>query len=349
MADNTVIPRLIRKGDTIAFVSPSTRLNDVCPAALARAKAHLESLGFFVKIIFHGTLKGSLIEQVQQRVDEVHEAFRDPEVRAILCSSGGNHANELLRRLDYDLIRANPKIFCGYSDITSLHGALLTQAHLRTFYGPTSIHEFGDYPKPIDFTTDHFLKLLHSAPGRPVGPFPRSREWAKELPSYITSGNPSSEEPRALSPSPPWTWLRSGKATGRIFGGVLTSLLDLAGTKFWPNLHGGILLLETSFGTNLGDPVPLEKTRSQLADLSNMGIFDQINGLVFGRLVGQSEEMDRKFSEILLYQCHGTKFPILINVDFGHTDPVLTIPLNALISMDSEKDELVGLEPSVVE
>ncbi|KAF2789728.1 peptidase S66, LD-carboxypeptidase A [Melanomma pulvis-pyrius CBS 109.77] len=348
MSDDTIIPRALKKGDTIAFVSPSTRFNDILPAVFSRAAAYLESLGFHVKVIFHGPLKGSFIENIQQRRDELHEAFADTEVKAIICTSGGNHANELLRHLNYELIRANPKIFCGYSDITNLHGALLTQARLRTFYGPTSI-ELGCFPRPLEFSSSHLLTVVHDAPGEPVGAFPRSREWAKNLPSFVTGKDANSKEPQELSSSPPWKWLRPGKATGRILGGVLTSLLDLAGTKFWPDFNGAILLLESSFGNNVGDPVPLTKTRYQLADLANIGVFDQIHGLVFGRLVGQSDEMDKAFAEILLGQCYGTNFPIVMNVDVGHTDPVLTIPLNSLIRMDSEKDELVGLEPSVVE
>ena len=82
--------------------------------------------------------------------------------------------------------------------------------------------------------------------------------------------------------------------------------------------------------------------------MANIGVFDQINGLVFGRAVGQTEEMEKELAELLLFACHGTDFPIVMNVDVGHTDPKLTIPLNSLMSMDSEKDELVGLEPGVL-
>jgi muramoyltetrapeptide carboxypeptidase len=347
MRDDTTIPRALEKGDTIALVSPSTRFNQLLPSGLARSERYLESVGFHVKIIFHGPLTGTFIENIQQRVDELHEAFSDATVKAVICTSGGSHANELVGRLDYELIRANPKIFIGYSDITTLHGALVTQAGLRTFYGPTSISELGTFPKPLKFTTDHLLKVL-CEPDGPVGAFPRSKEWARDLPSFIAGDDPTSEIPQKLSPSPTWTWLRPGEATGRIFCGVLTSFLELAGTKYWPELNGTILLLESSFGNNLGDPVPLAKTRSQLSQLRNMGVFEQIKGLIFGRLVGQNAEMDKDLAQILLGQCDGWTFPILMNVDVGHTDPVLTVPVGALVRLDSEADEWAGLEPSVV-
>jgi muramoyltetrapeptide carboxypeptidase LdcA involved in peptidoglycan recycling len=344
MADK-ITPPALKTGDTIALVSPSTRLNETWPAVLNRSIAHLKSLGFQIKVIY-SPLQGSFTDQIKQRVEELHSAFADPEVQAILTTMGGNHANELSRRLDYDLIRKNPKIFCGYSDTTNLHGALYTQAGLRTFYGPAAITEFGDFPKPMEFTTNHFLKVLCDGK-EPIGKIPRSIQWARELPSFTTTGDQAHEQPRTLVPTPAWKWLRPGKAEGRIWGGVLTSLLELAGTPYWPDMSGGILLIESSFGNTIFDPVPTEKTRYQLGDLANIGVFDQINGLIFGRINGQSEQLDAELAEVLLGQTEDWSFPILTNVDVGHTAPNLTIPLGSLVRLDSEKDEWVILEPSV--
>jgi len=348
MSSGTLIPPALQKGDTIALISPSARLNEVLSAALARTRSQLEGLGFNTKVIYHGALSGPHISQVDKRVDELNSAFADPSVKAIICTSGGNHASELLRRIDYDLVRKNPKIFSGYSDITCLHNALLTQAGLRTFYGPTCLIEFGVFPAPIQFTVDHFLKVLCN-PGQAVGPFPRSKEWAPDLPSFVVGKDKDAEDAQVLVPSPNWRWVRPGKGEGRILGGVFTSLLETAGTKFWPDFQGAILLLETSFSpAQLGAPVPVARTRSQLAQLANIGIFDQINGLVFGRQVGQSEQFDAEVAQLLLDQCYGTNFPILMNADFGHTDPKLTLPLGSLVRLDAEKDEFVGLEPAVL-
>lgn len=101
-------------------------------------------------------------------------------VKAIICAIGGLSANELLPHLDYELIKANPKIFCGYSDITLLHHAFFTQAGLQTFYGPAAITQLGEFPKPLDFTLSHFLKVLQTT-GKPVGALPRSIEWTEEF------------------------------------------------------------------------------------------------------------------------------------------------------------------------
>jgi muramoyltetrapeptide carboxypeptidase LdcA involved in peptidoglycan recycling len=119
-------------------------------------------------------------ETVLLRCHEIHSAFRDPEVKAIICTIGGLSANELLPHLDYDLIKANPKIFCGYSDITLLHHAIFTQTGLQTFYGPAAITQFGEYPKPLNFTLSHFLKVLQGVE-KPIGALPRSIEWTEEF------------------------------------------------------------------------------------------------------------------------------------------------------------------------
>lgn len=96
---------------------------------------------------------------LKTRVDELHEAFRDDEVHSIICCIGGLTANEILPHLDYELIREHPKIFVGSSDITLLHYALLAGAGLRTFYGPSAIMQLGEYPAPLDFTWEHFVRV----------------------------------------------------------------------------------------------------------------------------------------------------------------------------------------------
>ena len=342
----TTIPRALRKGDTIAFISPSARLNQIFPHPIGRAKAWLEHLGYHVKIIFNISPPKSFRDSVLQRCEEIHSAFRDTSVKAIICTVGGSHSNELLPHLNYDLIRANPKIFCGYSDITVLHYAFFTQANLRTFYGPAALTELGDYPQPLPFTADHFLAMLTeegSPSGKSMGPVPRSLEWAPGLPEFGPQ-----EVSRELAPSPKWTWLRPGRATGRIFGGCLPSMLHLSGTKFWPDYRGRILLLETPMGEKMEDPLPLVVVQSQMADLVNLGVMEVISGLVVGRPYGFDEKGREEFAQMIADQCYGTDFPILLNVDVGHSDPILTMPLDALCSLDSEKDEFGILEVGVI-
>jgi muramoyltetrapeptide carboxypeptidase LdcA involved in peptidoglycan recycling len=166
METKTTIPRSLRKGDTIAFISPSARRNSIFPAPLDRAKAYLESLENQVKIIYSDISSLSHKKSILARCDEIHSAFADPSITAIICTAGGTSSNELLKHLNYALIRSHPKIFCGFSDITVLHYAFLTQAHLRTFYSPEAIKHLGDYPRPMEFTLSHFLAMLTEEGGR---------------------------------------------------------------------------------------------------------------------------------------------------------------------------------------
>ena len=338
-----LLPPVLNPGDTIAFISPSARLNEVQSGALQRAKNCFEHLGYKTKIIFNSTPK-TFKDTVRLRCDEIHAAFSDPEVKAIVCTIGGSHANELLNHLDYELIRSNPKIFCGYSDITVLHCAISTQTGLVTFYGPAALSEFGEYPKPFEFTLNHFVNVVQ---GNGVGPVPRSLEWAEKLPDYFIGSSPL--KPRKLSPNPGWTWLRPGKAKGRIFGGFLPSLLHLAGTKYWPDLKDKILVLENPTGEALGGPLSLTSTRAKMAKLVNIGVFGQIKGLVIGRPFGYNEVMRKEFAQMVNDQCDGTDFPVLLDVDIGHTSPIVTIPLNIMVSLDSSVDEFYILEQCVVD
>ena len=179
-----ILPQVLKARDTIAFISPSARLNRVFPTRVCRAEEAFEKLGFRVKIFFSDVSPPTFRETVLLRCSEIHSAFLDPEVKAIICTIGGLSANELLPHLDYDLIKANPKIFCGYSDITLLHHAIFTQTGLHTFYGPAAITQFGEFPEPLDFTIKHFQKVLQNAE-EAIGSLPRSIAWTEEFLDWV--------------------------------------------------------------------------------------------------------------------------------------------------------------------
>ncbi|RDW94398.1 hypothetical protein BP5796_00161 [Coleophoma crateriformis] len=344
---DTIVPAALRKGDSIAFVSPSKRLNTSHPAALKRAKDFFEARGYKVKVIFDETKTEGLRATTLKRCEELHSAFRDPEVKAVLCTSGGHGADELLRHLDYELIRANPKIFAGYSDITQLIYAIFPNTGLRGFYAPAAITEFADLPAPPSFTVDHFFHVLANPTNEAVGPIPQSKEWFPDLAKFLVE-DPSSEEPRVSRPNPGWKWLRPGKTTGRLHGGSFGVLYQFKGTKFCPSSHRGkTLMIETSMGASLREPLSFAQLRLQLSQLVNTGLFDEIAGLLVGRWYGYNDDERLEAEMLLLEFLEGTGFLILSNVDFGHTDPPLTIPFDALASLDSEKNEFVVLEAGV--
>jgi len=356
--DRGILPPALKPGDTIALLSPSSRLNDIFPLRVSRATTAIEAIGFAVKKIYTAiSPTASHHEQIQHRVAELHSAFSDPQVTAIICTIGGLSSNELLPFVDWELITKNPKIFVGYSDITLLHLAMAKMTGLRTFYGPAAITQFGEFPKPLDFTVQNFLHVLRPRIENVVGEMPRSSQFTDEFGDWGDEG--SNPKTRTLESNPGWEWLRKGKCEGRMTGGCLPSLLQLAGTKYWPEMQGKILLLENPEGERPDGPLPMELTRSMMGNLVNLGVFEQIVGLVVGRPTGYVGEELREYEKMMLDMCSGVAmegerkgekrgFPILAGVNVGHTDPLLTVPLEALMKLDSGEDSWQVLEPGVM-
>ncbi|KAF2148569.1 peptidase S66, LD-carboxypeptidase A [Myriangium duriaei CBS 260.36] len=342
---NAQIPRLER-GDLIAFVSPSARLNNLFSHRIERGVAFFEKAGYRVRVIFD-QLSDDYATGIQQRCDELHQAFRDPEIKAIICTIGGNSCNELLEHLDYDLIRHNPKIFCGFSDITLLHAAFWSQAGLHTFYGPAVITNFADYPTPLSFISENFFSTVCGRGISGPAPVPRSPGWSQEWLDWL---DPVTDRtPRTLQPTASKTrWLRPGQATGRLLGGCLPSVMQTLATKYSPNYTGAVLLLETPEAEHRPDaPWGVEQARSALTDLRNAGVLGKITGLVLGRPFLYDQEMTERFEQVVLEQCRGTDFPVLANVDVGHTHPIATLALGCLVRLDSEADAFELLESAV--
>lgn len=351
-------PPALRRGDTIALVAPSSRINHIFPLRIQRARLFLESQGFAVKEIYTADLHPtSHRARVAARAAELHAAFADPSVRAVVACIGGLSANELLPHLDYALLRASPKIFVGSSDMTLLHHALLAGAGLRTFYGPSAITAMGEYPQPLEFTWRHFLKTLvddsdagTSASSSIVGPLPRSVEYTDEFLDF--GGEPANLRRRTMQPSPAWKWLRpcpSGTPVveGRVFGGCLPSVLQLFGTPWAASYKSRVLLLELPEGVEMASAWPLELARWNLGDLGTRGVWNDIVGLVLGRPYRHTAEETAEWEAMVLELTEGYDFPVLANVDVGHTDPMLTLPLDAMCRLDSEKDEWSILETAV--
>ncbi|HEX5564736.1 MAG TPA: LD-carboxypeptidase, partial [Sporosarcina sp.] len=132
-----IIPEKLKRGDEIRIIAPSRSASILSEEGVHAAKGRLENLGFVVsfgKHVFDKDLQSST--SIQQRVDDLHEAFADKSVNGILTVIGGFNSNELLPYIDYELIKENPKVFCGYSDITAIGTAISTQTGMVTYSGP---------------------------------------------------------------------------------------------------------------------------------------------------------------------------------------------------------------------
>lgn len=357
-----IVPPALQPGQTIAFVSPSARLNNILPTALSRAKDLFTAEGYHVRELF--TPDTGIQSSITNRLSELRTAFTDPSISAVVCTIGGPSFNELLPALlaDKDLqaaIRANPKVVVGYSDITGLHWFLHATTGLRTFYGPCPFPELceprageeGDHTdSALGFCTRHLLRAITDP--APIGDVARSPTYAP-YPAVVFKEPESLARPR-LAPTGGWTWLRPGRAQGRLFGGCLTVMARLGGVRgVVPDWRGRIVFFETAMGDDDVSGNPLGRVRAGVADLIAQGVFDDAAGLVVGRPFGYDSPKARAqyagvIKELL---CEGRlaekKFPILFNVDIGHTTPMVTLPFDALAVLDSEKDQFAILDSAL--
>ncbi|KAK9234946.1 peptidase family S66 [Lipomyces kononenkoae] len=355
-----IVPKALEPGAAIAFISPSARLNDKLPDVMSRATAVLSAQGYRVRELFNPDT--SIQSSITNRLSELRTAFSDPTVSAIICTIGGPSFTELLPALVADTelhstIRANPKIVVGYSDITGLHWFLYALIGLRTFYGPGAIPELGesssveDETSPLAFCVKHLFRAITNR--EPIGQIPRSPKYAPELAPFFR--DPASTEPAELIPTPGWIWIRPGKAQGRLFGGCLTVMARLNGVpSIVPDWRGRIVFFETAIGDDNVSGNPLHRVQAGIADLIAQGVFEEAAGLVVGRPFGyDSTEMREEYIGVIKgLLCEGRlaqkSFPILFNVDFGHTTPMVTLPFDALAQLDSETDQFAILEPGVI-
>jgi muramoyltetrapeptide carboxypeptidase LdcA involved in peptidoglycan recycling len=279
-----------------------------------------------------------------QRVADLHAAFEDPGIRAIVCLIGGSTSDELLEGLDYQRIRRHPTIFCGYSEITILHSPFQTQARLVTFYGPAAITQWAEFPRPHDYTLTHFRRAV-SQP-KPIGPIAASPTWTDEILNWYQ--NLDLTRPRRMLPNPGHRWLRAGRAQGRLLAGCLPCLIQLRGSRFEFDYRGAVLAIETGESSDdFSQGEALDQVDAELGRLHEEGIFDAIQGLVVGRPFGYGDHDRERFWQIVQSHVAGFDFPVLGDVNVGHADPIATLPIGVQATLDSSADLFSIDEPGV--
>ncbi len=332
-------PNRLQPGDTIAIVSPSWGGPAVFPHRLEQGIQQLEALGYTVIIAPHAKNNHSWVSDTpENRAEDLMEMFANPQVKAIIASIGGDHSCQLLPLLDFDLIRRNPKIFMGFSDITVLNVAIAQATGLVTFNGPAVMTDFAEFPTMLEYTRAAFLRTVAHA--KPAGTFQPSPVWTEEFLDWSTRADQT--RPRNLEAAPGWTWLKPGRAAGRLLGGCIESLQHLRGTRFWPDWQGALFFFETS------EEKPTPATVDGiLTDYENMGILDQINGLLVGRPMSYTPKEREQLRQVILERTHKYHFPIITDMDFGHTTPQLTLPIGCLARIDSATREFSLIEAAV--
>lgn len=326
----SIHPYRLSPGDTIGIVSPSGPVAAFCPRRLKRGIEELEKRGFRVKLGKHVSERRKYVAgTIEQRLEDLHAMFADSEVKAVISTIGGLNANQLLDGIDYDLIKANPKIFMGFSDITVLLNAVHAKTGLTTYLGPALLPQFGEFGGTLPFTWSYMEKIFMGTDDVRIE---ASKEWTDEL----TMWDKEDDRPRVMKPNPGIRTLKPGNCFGRIVGGNVGAFLLLAGTPYMPDLEGKILLAEE-------DEVETPSSVDRLfTHLRAIGTFGKISGLLVGRFhskVGFTEE--NSVDDIILTATRGYDFPILTDLDFGHTDPMITFPIGGQCSVDASSKQVV--------
>ena len=320
-----MIPPKLKAGDGVRIIAPSCTLASLAwmtDAYLDRAKQFFLDRGMTVS-------EGEYVREkddfdstsIEHRISDLHDAFLDPSVQLIATIRGGWNCNQLLRYLDYDLIRKHPKILCGFSDITALGNAIFAKTGLVTYSGPNLCH-FSFGPQ-LQYSFDSYKRCLMQEIPFDIHP---SKEWTDDR---FTSEH----ELLVFEPNEGYWTLQEGEARGTLIGGNLCTLILLQGTEYMPSLKESILFLEDDYETH---PRTFDR---QLQSIIHQPDFGGVKGIVFGRFQKYAANKDMQpMDRILLTQIVASKqelkkMPIIANVDFGHTHPIITFPIGGKVRM----------------
>lgn len=301
-------PPKLCDGDTVGVVAPSY---PVLPfqQMYENGIVNLKKFGFnvkegkTVKLEHFGYMAGT----DRQRAEDINRMFADKEVKAIICAMGGQVAIRTLRYLNYDLIRANPKVFSGMSDITTFHATFMAKTGLSGLHQTDVIFGFGAdmNSKEAKYEIDLFFKITKRT--EPLGLLPALTRWE--------------------------VW-REGKAEGRLFGGNVPSLQALLGTSYFPKIDEDVIFFWEAMRQ------PLDLLDQRLVQFREAGLFDRAKGMLIGKIRGEEAEivkdMTSEAKKVILDITDEFDFPIIANMDFGHYTPNLPFPMGLKAKMGTE-------------
>jgi muramoyltetrapeptide carboxypeptidase LdcA involved in peptidoglycan recycling len=283
----------------------------------------------------------------QKRAEDINWAVKNDEIKAIIPVIGGDDAVRLLPFLDYEAIRANPKVLLGYSDGTVLHLAFL-HAGVQSVYGPAIMAGgFAENGGMFDYFKQSVRKTLFST--EVIGKIePNMNGWTDEELPWKNPENQSKK--RTLKKSTGIRVLQgTGKVQGHLFGGCIEVLEMLKGTLVWPEpefFEKAILFLETS-----EEAPSLDYVVRVLRNYAAMGILERVSGIIVGRGANlpenEQDRYDKAFLHVLQNECH-LNIPLLTQMDFGHTDPMFLLPYGAQAEIDTSTGSFSILENAVI-
>lgn len=312
-------PPRLRENQCIGIFTPSSPLHTgPFEEKFLHGISVLKNAGFAVKlgsVTSSGRSEGYRSASPRERANEILELFADPEVHALVSTVGGYNTSSVIDHLDYTLIARHPKIVCGFSDVTSLHCALMTQAGLSTFYGPAVFPSFGEWPTCPEETMQSFLDAV-SRPWTGVRVLEKPRRWSRHF-RNATDGSWKTQ-PRQWNSSDGWKVVRPGIIEAPLVALNLNTLLTHAGTCTFPDLSGCILLLEDM-------DAPLGRTERSLVHLARLGVFEKVKAVLWGRIENPDAASTEESYVRLLSEFVPAPIVLVTEIDLSHTVPILTI------------------------
>ena len=307
-----MIPSKLKKGDTIGVIAPSNYIEKDDLEYINASIALMEASGFkvkFGKYVFEDTLGYGT--SPEKRAADINWAFKDDEVKAIMCVKGGEDSNITLDYIDYEMIKKHPKIICGFSDNTSILNAIHEKTGLVTYHGPT-------FKSLTSWETGYAYKQF-------IKTFVENTE-------SLIMGEPEDE----------YTTIQAGQATGELVGGNLSLFTKLVCGKYAVNLQDKILFLE-----ELGFEAAPEMVNSNIYYLKQNGVFDRLAGL----WIGNYEHPSKVSIEKIIKNAIGDeyKFPIIKSDNFGHIDKKIIIPIGTKAEINTNEKIKIKLVEKCVD
>ena len=301
----------LQKGDEIKVIAPSYSLSHVWEEKSQKALRYLEQQGFHVTFSKHSReIDDWNSSSIRSRVEDIHEAFLDNKVKAILTAIGGFNVNQVLEHIDYEIIRQHPKILCGYSDITALLNAIYVKTGLITYHG-AHFSTFGFEIEP-EYTQKAFFDCVMNDGDIELQPSQAAKKY---------------------------TVIQQGCCEGTIIGGNLCTLNLLQATQFLPQADDIVLFLEDD--NIMGDYFIYEFDRNFQSLLHAYGT-ERIKGVVFGRF-DDSCRMSADIVKRIISDKLPKDIPVIFGADFGHVFPMITFPIGGRVRVEADNNPLIEI------
>jgi len=325
--NNKIIPQKLKKGDQIRVIAPSRSASILSKQNYDTAYKKIEN-EFNVNVTFGKNIEEKDMfnsSSISSRISDLHEAFSDENIQMISTTIGGFNSNQLLNYIDWDLIKRNPKILCGYSDVTVLNNAIFAKTGLVSYLGP----HFSTFAQEeyLEYTINYFKKCICESSEFVISP---SKEWLDDA-WYKDQTN---REP--ILNEGYWV-IQNGKTEGTIVGGNLSSFSLLFGTEYMPSLSESVVLIEVD---NYTEGVDILEFDRQLQSLLYQKGSNGIKAIIVGRFQKGSQVTREQLEYVFKTKEELKNIPIIANVDFGHTNPMLTLPIGGhlKISLIADND-----------